>query len=561
MYVDPAAPPPGTVVRKRRSRVALGALTALAVLSAGTFAAVALTRPDGAGSPEAAVESLFEALGNEDAIGVMESLPPGERDVLLEPMVATVGELQRLGLLSSFTLDDVPGTDIAVDGLTVESTPLGDGVATVRVTGGTITGTVIPDQVPIGQRLKDLGQRSGTQTVTVEPGSSTESLADAGIEMVAIEEDGGWHVSLFYTMAEAIRGDDSAPPAFGQGFTPIGADTPEGAVRQMVQAGLDLDLAAVIGNLPPDEMRVLYDYGPMFKADADAAAAEVGDVGITLNRLDLRADGDGDTRRVSVTGLDVSGGDDESSGRFTYDGSCMVVEATGTDLGNVPQVDGGYPGGSGGGRRRDDDQAEPSTQRIEVCGDGRTTMTVDGEEVDVEEMTGGLDPSLFNSNVAAVPAITVVERDGRWYVSPTRTMFDVMLTALRGIEGADIDQFFESMDSFLTGGLGELEELEELEGFDPSDPSFPTDPDETTPGTSPRSPRSEPGGRTTPGTMPSIPGLPEMPEVPQLPDGPGTEMLECMTPFDELGPDSTPQEVMEASEAVEACMEALEPTG
>ena len=488
---DPSATPAGTVA-KGRSRAALAILSVTAVLAASTFAFVALTRPDGAGSPEEAVEALFAALEAEDAIGVMEALPPGEREVLLEPMVATVGELQRLGLFDSFALEDVPGADIEVDGLALQSTNLGDGITSVRVTGGTITGTILPDEVPIGPRTRDLIERNGGEPADIEPASETESLADADLELVTIEEDGGWHVSLFYTIAEAARGD--APlPVFGQGVAPIGADSPEEAVRQLVQAGVDLDLERAIGYLPPDEMRVLYDYAPLFLDDVRSAADETRADGFTasLDRLDLRSEGDGEIRRVMVDGMDIRVGISEGEGvRVTSDGTCTVMESTyRTYSGRFESVgsvieDGTVSGGSGGGTSgRVDDEGRLETTRMEICEDGRTSMTVDGEETQQDDgYMGGMDPMLLGNQTSFAEGLTVVDHDGRWYVSPVRSMFDSFLTSLRGLDGSEIDAFFESFDSLLGTSGSSFEELETtmpggpgspgttFPGFDPNDP-------------------------------------------------------------------------------------------
>lgn len=483
----PSAPP------KRQGRVALAILSVTAVLAASTFAVFALTRPDGAASPEAAVEALFAALEAEDAIGVMESLPPGEREVLLEPMIATVAEFQRLGLLDSFELEDVPGTDIEVDGLTLSSTELGDGVTSVRVTGGTITGTVIPDEVPIGPRTRELAEREGGEPIEIQAETDTSSLADANLELVTVEADGGWHVSLFYTIAEGIRGDDTPLPPFGAGITPIGADTPEGAVRGLIEAGIALDLERAVGSLPPDEMRVLYDYAPLFLDEVRAAADDTRADGFTasLDRLDLRSEGDGETRRVMVDGMDIRVGISEGEGvRVTSDGTCTVMESTyRTYAGRFESVgsvieDGTVSGGSGGGTSgRFDDEGRLETTRMEICEDGRTSMTVDGEETQQDDgYMGGMDPMLLGNQTGFTEGLTVVEHDGRWYVSPVRSMFDSFLTSLRGMDGSEIDAFFESFDSLLGTSGSPFEELETtipgspgspgttFPGFDPNDP-------------------------------------------------------------------------------------------
>jgi len=100
----------------------------MAIIVAAGVAAVSLAAADGAASPEAAVEELFASLAEEDVVGVLEALPPGEREVIREPVVGVVSELQRLGVMSSFDLRDVPGFDLQVDDLQLSSTPLGNGV-------------------------------------------------------------------------------------------------------------------------------------------------------------------------------------------------------------------------------------------------------------------------------------------------------------------------------------------------------------------------------------------------------------------------------------------------
>jgi hypothetical protein len=64
----------------------------------------------GASSPEAAVDQLFTAIDNEDVIGVVTALSPGEREVLKPGVEDLTAELQRLGVLSDFDLGAVPAS-------------------------------------------------------------------------------------------------------------------------------------------------------------------------------------------------------------------------------------------------------------------------------------------------------------------------------------------------------------------------------------------------------------------------------------------------------------------
>ena len=118
---------------------------------------------------------MFGAIDHEDALGVVESLPPSERKVLRDPLVDSTKELQRLGILKSFSLNDVPGADLKVTGLTTSTTTLGDGVVLVDVTGGTISGTSIPDDVPIGDGLRSRSSRTTAARSTSRPTRSART--------------------------------------------------------------------------------------------------------------------------------------------------------------------------------------------------------------------------------------------------------------------------------------------------------------------------------------------------------------------------------------------------
>ena len=126
----------------------------MALLAATTFAVTALDQSDGASSPEAAVHDLFDAIAHRDALGVIESLPANERDVLRDPVVDMASQLKRLGILSSsFKLDAIPGAELSVHDLALSTTPIGKDVVAVKIVGGTISGRSIPADLPIGPTL------------------------------------------------------------------------------------------------------------------------------------------------------------------------------------------------------------------------------------------------------------------------------------------------------------------------------------------------------------------------------------------------------------------------
>ena len=123
----------------KRGPLAIAALWGglLAVIGGVVFAALFLAG-ERAGSPEEAVERLFAAVSDEDVLGVLEALPPSERDALSGNLSQIVEELKRLEVLArDADLGRVAGLDLAFEHLELSSTSLGDDVSVVRVDGGT----------------------------------------------------------------------------------------------------------------------------------------------------------------------------------------------------------------------------------------------------------------------------------------------------------------------------------------------------------------------------------------------------------------------------------------
>ncbi len=493
-------PPPGALPlypaadgppSRRRSPARLAALAvAVVALVGGTaFAAFALTRPDGADSPEGAVHQMFDAIDHEDALGVVESLPPSERKVLHDPLVDSTKELQRLGILKSFSLSDVPGADLKVTGVTTETTKLGDGVVLVTVTGGTISGTSIPADVPLGDNLRKAIEDNGG-TVDLQADSFSQDLADADLHLVAIEEDGGWHVSLAYSVAEAIRStiedDNGHPPPvpdFGAGPAPVGADSPEGAVQGLVDAAVDLDAEKAVTMTDPQEMRALYDYAPLFLPDLARSAREAkadGDSVVKVDRLDTSVEGDGSVRQVRITGFDATIGSASDTVHVVFDGTCYDTTSTYTysydDLGSYDPQTGEWTTTPSAG--------EPQVDHEHVCA-GDTSS----------DESGGSSPlgtlGLFGSAWAKPPAITVTQVDGRWYVSPVRTILDNLVDGLRALQPDDVQKWGD-----LFGSFGSSEEFSSVGSAVQDDPTS------IDPGIS--SPSSGVGGFTTSTTTPSL---------------------------------------------------------
>lgn len=371
------------------------------VAGGGIYGVSALTggAQGGADSATAAVESMFTAFENEDVLGVIDSLTPAERDVMVQPMQDIAVEMQRLGIASdSMDLAKIEGVDFEIQGLELKAKPLSEDVVAVYITGGTLTSSADPALLPVGDELarivEDLGGDPIDEIEAPEP--ETEDLG-GDVPIVAIKRNGRWGVSLGYTIAENARLDagESLPDFGADEVVPVGGDTPEAAIEGMMGAVDDGDLAGALGYVDPEEMAALYDYAPLFLDDAQEGADAVGDA-MKLTSLDLVATGSGDRRQVIIQGFSADVDADGETGSITWDGECAVIE---TDV-----------------------------ESIDTC--------------DLADDASGAAAFGFDQLSSDV-AFSVHKVDGRWYVSPTRTVLDQLVSGLRKVDDDTLQQLSE----------------------------------------------------------------------------------------------------------------------
>ncbi len=412
------------------ARVGLVA-AALAVAGGGAFAVTrALSEPAGAQSPEEAVNQLFVAVENEDLVGLTEMMLPSEREAMVDPMIDLFAELERLDLLDEdydpgAAAEAADGLDVTVTGLDFTTTPIGDGVVNARMTAGVVRVTGDVGDLPFGDRAD---QELGAEVLSE---SIDEQVVDFAEETDAVftivEEDGSWYLSLWYSVAEAARAEAGEPaPAFGAGVVPVGGDSPEGALRLMLEEAFDLDAEGVISSLDPAEFRALYDYAPLFLDDADAAVAELRQEldaeGITwsLDRLDLSRSQVRDRTVVGVDGFAFSATGQGQAVSVDFDGDCITVIID-------QEID-------------------------EVC------ITEISNELD-DEMGGAMNglelPQAYRDFLDDyTTGVTVVDRDGRWYVSGMPTIIGVYTDLLASLEPSDIDDFKTFFEESVNGAFG-----------------------------------------------------------------------------------------------------------
>jgi hypothetical protein len=423
----PAAPPaigvpvldvvaPGDQQPKRRSpAVMAGAVVGVvALVAAGTFAFLRISGNDtqgGAASAEEVGTALTTALSNEDVLGVIDLLLPGERETFRDPIVGLVDHLRRLEVLSAEAdLGKLGGIDVEFTDVDVRVEPTNvDDISNIALSGSA-TVSVNGDTVPLGDLLLD--EVFDGVRPDMDQAPDTEEFSD--VPLTVVERDGRWYLSAFYSAAEGIREDEGDIPA-----EPIrlnGADSPDGAVDNLLGSVSDLDLGDLIGSLDPNEFEALQRYAPMFLDDAQR---ELDDAGITWELSDRTYEvaGDGARRSVTVTGFrfrfDIPESDDDVE--ITYADDCLKGDVAGTS--------------------------------IEYCTADRAATTEEAlRDAGLLDTRAG---DLIQTIVEAVadveaPGIAVHEVDGQWFVAPMRTGWDSIDAVLGALDADELRDIVRS---------------------------------------------------------------------------------------------------------------------
>lgn len=432
------------------ARVVAGALGAVLLLGGVAFAATQLGSDPG--TPEGAVAELFDALADEDLLGVLAALEPGERDTLSQPMKELFDELERLEIVDdSFELTGISGIDLEFDDLTFRSEPVIDGLARVYLTGGTASYDIDSSELPIGDFLAETLDRFGVDYEGYRD-SDSEAISEGDDDtFLAVRDTGdGWRVSIGYTAAEAARISMGKPvPAVG--LTPVGADSPEAAVDGFLHAAAALDIRDLVARLSPHEMGALQHYWPVLVEPGSIPDADELGVQITLSDLEYRSRTDGNRAQVFIDsfGIDVVADDGTEGGATIADG-CITLRG---EAAEVVQEELDAPDGT-------------------LCKDDLEALF---EEAMAESGDLGFDFGDFDLMLpdagGEVPSIgiTTTKVDGQWYVAPIRTYADVGIELLRLVEREHIESVLDAIEDFF-GSFGAGFGGSFGGGFDPFDP-------------------------------------------------------------------------------------------
>jgi hypothetical protein len=229
----------------------------------------------GASDPQGAVNGLAKAIDNQDVIAGLAAVAPEESAAATDLLRALISKAQANNLIAS---KDKPlaGLTTKVQGLQLEVTQIHPLVARVNVNGGVLSYAFDPAQLAAPLR-DDLGD-----SVQHAAGSFSADQAKSGIDnynqqhdhhlsgafLMTVKRNGRWFVSLFYTVAEYLRQAAGLPAAnydATTGSLKSGAATPDDAIKGILTGTLT-DPVPMLGFLPPDTFRVVYDYMDSIKS-------------------------------------------------------------------------------------------------------------------------------------------------------------------------------------------------------------------------------------------------------------------------------------------------------
>ncbi|PRX45116.1 hypothetical protein B0I33_110215 [Prauserella shujinwangii] len=413
-YAGPAAPEPP---RRGRRGLVIALVAVLVAVLGGGATWFALSRGDsvaaGADTPDEAAARLATALGDGDVVGLLSALAPAEAAVLVDPVSDTTAELKRLGVLDeSADPESLSGLRISTEGLRfdeAQAEQVNDHLTITKLTGGTLTIDVDLARLPLaGDFLDAVLSADERRALEGARRSRTVDVADlvreAGepIRIATVRVDGEWYPSLFYTVADyALR--DAGEPWPQQSIPAVGADSPNDAVRALVQAALDADPRRVIELLPPDEMAVLHDAGPALVA---AAGQDLEPAGAEIVRLETETSEVTGGTRATLTELELRQAGGPGTFSLVRDGDCYRVT-----------VDG------------DSQQVCADQFGVLVARESDTPFPPEARQALQSFGTGLVRQGL---------GVVTTEVDGKHYVSPLRTLNEVGLTVLRSFDREDL---------------------------------------------------------------------------------------------------------------------------
>jgi hypothetical protein len=491
------------VHRSKRNRRQLGAIAAVtALLGAGgftTYSFLAAGNNGGAATPEEAVTTFVSAIDHSDVLGMIDVTLPEEVGVLRDAVDSTTSDAKRLELLGNdFDASGIKGVGMSFKDLRLETNYLDGGLATVTATGGTFDLSFDPKTFPFGAKVRALLTDGQASNRAKDLGTATNPPA----LLMTVERDGRWYVSLEYTIAEYIRRSAGLDLPDAVTRSPIGSDSPEGAANSFYDRLAALDLRGALDTFAPGEDAMAW-LAQSWITNAEAAITRGRAAGwtVAVSGLTYGTIGSGSHRTLKPLTFKLQGtvpaGFDQASGSYadpslptvvySSDGSGHALLPAGAPVPKTtagltfttgfPQIDGNYnstsvmpdgtiapvafpPPSTGGPRPFTIERADGCTTYL---GDGvKNVLGLDGSPLTKPvdggfqlcgaTPFGGLSVVFLAGGLAELPAVSVVESGGKWYVSPLGTALASVSTSLHDL--ATGSSLFDSpLAPFIYGGL------------------------------------------------------------------------------------------------------------
>lgn len=414
-------PPGGQPPKKGKRWLIIGLVVLLLAGVAGGVTWWALTQSGsgGADTPSEAATQLVAAVKESDVIGMLDSLAPAESEVLSDMANDYTEELKRLEILdSSADPRDVSGVEIVEEKPLVfdesQSQTVNDHLTLAALTAGKIRFNSNFSDLPLAKEFKDAVLTPEIQA-EMERANSSETI-DIGervrqtgrpIMIATIKVDGEWYPSLLYTIAHyALQDGDKQWP--GTSIAANGAASPNDAIKELVGAIQQSNVRRAIELLPPGEMSVMHDLGPLLEQEIGPQPA----LDFQLTKLE--------TEQTEVTGGTRS---TLQEVEFTVPGEGVTVSVR--KNGDCYELSlNGQP-----------DRFCKADLRGPQFQGGLTSQIPPGAAQSITEIV----ETLYNQSLG----IVTTEVDGKHYVSPLRTYSDLGLTILKAVEPRHIQQLLQ----------------------------------------------------------------------------------------------------------------------
>lgn len=408
-----------------RRNLILG-LAALIIIGGLVFLAVRAFSggsSSGAASPEGAVQQLITSLNERDGVGFIEVFDPDEIEAWFGSFTPAIEEFEQIAegqeasdelieaYESVFNSFDYSLTGPGGEDPTYEVEMLDDEgrISRVRLDGIDLAFNVedinsaiivsVDSEAPTALDISEIDdveievrdERRGLAATLFRPANPREDAfaENVHLDIVTVEKDGEWYVSIGYSVLEAIRTADGFPgfeqPDYGQAFRVVddqtgGAESPEAAMQELFTAIESLDYDTIIQLTDPLATPYLHDYLPLINEQVDEQ-----------DRRDAARD-------INLNFDDIEFG---------------VSEWNDRTLVTFPRISGRFDGGSF------DLDTATWCGTIEDDFDSSRGCLEDGIDDALREIDSRQDPRDF---IPEQTGMVVIERNGRWYLDPLGTM-------------------------------------------------------------------------------------------------------------------------------------------